>query len=91
MDFVGDPSVNKILMKAASMDSLISAENAVNAANQNLDTLRLGRIDLRLQRLQREIDSCNIDADGPSYFSLVEELQALQQRKNEIRTRFARY
>lgn len=91
MDFVGDPSVNKILMKATSMDSLIGAENAVNAANQNLDTLRLGRIDHRLQALQREIDSCNIDADGPSYFSLVEELQALQQRKNEIRTRFARY
>jgi len=90
MDFVGDPSVSKVLAVAASKDSLFSADKAANAAMQILDALQLERIERDLQSLDREIDSCNIDADKSSYFSLVNKRQALQQRKNAIKTRFAR-
>jgi hypothetical protein len=79
-----------VLQAAASKESLIEADNAANAANQNLDTLELVSIDEQLRVIDDQIATCNIDADKSSYFSLLSNKQALQQRKDEIRTQFAR-
>jgi DNA primase len=90
MDFVQDPNIHSVLQAAASKESLIEADNAANAANQNLDTLELVSIDEQLRVIDDQIATCNIDADKSSYFSLLSNKQALQQRKDEIRTQFAR-
>ena len=90
MDFVGDPSVKKVLLAAAGKDSLISAEKAAFAAVQNLFTLELGHIDEALRALDKEIATCDIDEDKSSYFSLLQKRQALQQRKDAIKTQFVR-
>jgi hypothetical protein len=47
-------------------------------------------IDEQLRVIDDQIATCNIDADKSSYFSLLSNKQALQQRKDEIRTQFAR-
>mgnify|MGYP006133134603 CR=1 FL=1 len=90
MDFVGDPSVKKVLLAAAGKDSLIPADKAAFAAIQNLFTLELGHIDERLRRLDKEIATCDIDEDKSSYFSLLHKRQAFQQRKDAIKTQFVR-
>ena len=89
MDFVDDENIRRVLIAAASRETLIPAANAKNAVRQNLDSLLIVRIDQQLQELQTEIAACNNESDTSSYFSLIEKLQALQKRKHAIQTRFA--
>ena len=89
MDFVGDENIRRVLVAAASKETLIPAANAKNAVRQNLDSLLILQIDQQLQELQTEIAACNNVSDTSSYFSLIEKLQALQKRKHAIQTRFA--
>jgi len=90
VDFVGDPSVGRTLIELSTQDSIISAEKAKNAVNQNLDFLMLERLEMEIQELNAQILACNIDHDKSSYFSLAGKLQALLKRKNAIQNRFAR-
>ena len=90
MDLIPDDSLSDVLLKAGAMDSLISAENAVNAALQCLDKLELVSIDSELQSVDQAIATCNKSDDESSYFSLLKSRQALQKRKDAINQRFAR-
>ena len=90
LDFIHDDSLRAVLLAAASMESLIPADKVVNAAKQNLDTLEIRHIDEALRGLEQVIVTCNISDDESSYFSLLRNREALQQRKDEIRRRFAR-
>jgi DNA primase len=90
LDFIQDESLRAVLLAAASMDSLIPADKVVNAAKQNLDTLEIRHIDEALRGVEQAIATCNISDDESSYFSLLRNRQALQQRKDEIKRRFAR-
>jgi DNA primase len=90
LDFIKDENLRAVLLAAASMDSLIPKDKAVNAAKQNLDTLEIRHIDATLLVVGQAIAGCNISDDESSYFSLLKKRQALQQRRDAIRNRFAR-
>ena len=90
LDFIQDEDLRSVLLAAASLESLIPADKAVNAAKQNLDTLEIRHIDEALRTLDTTIATCNISDDESSYFVLLRNRQALQQRKDAIRRRFAR-
>ena len=90
MDLIPDEGLTAVLLKAGGMDSLIPADNAVNAALQCLDTLELLSIDSKLQSVDQAIATCNKSDDESSYFSLLKTRQALQKRKDAINQRFAR-
>ena len=89
-DLIQDEGLKAVLFKAGGMDTLISADNAVNAAMQALDTLELRYLDHKMQGVSEAIAACNISDDESSYFSLLQTKQALQKRKDAIRQRFAR-
>jgi DNA primase len=90
LDSVGDNDLSRVLRAAAARVGLYEAEKAENAAYQILDRLEIRNIDTALTDLEREIATCAIADDTSSYFSLVRARQALQKRKDAIKTRFAR-
>ena len=90
MDLIPDEELTAVLLKAGAIDSLISAENAVNAALQGLDTLELQHIDRELQCIDQSIATCNKSEDESSFMSLLKTRQDLQKRKDAIKQRFAR-
>jgi DNA primase len=90
LDFIHDENLRAVLLAASAKDTLISASNAANAAMQSLDTLEVRSIDEDLRLIDQAIATCNISDDESSYLSLVRNRQALQQRKNAIKQRFAR-
>jgi hypothetical protein len=72
------------------MDGLYSADKAENAAMQVIDKLELQYIDDQIAEIDVQLTTCTNRDDTSSYFSLVANRQALQERKNGIRSRFAR-
>ncbi len=90
LDFVSDENLSKVLLVAVRKDGLFSAENAAFAAVQNLLTLEMARVDECIRVVDEQLTGCNIADDKSSLFSLVEERQALQQRKDAIKNRFTR-
>ena len=90
MDSVADPELNRVLLAAAARDGLYSAENAHSAAGQVLSRLEITAIDRSIGNLEQAIDACAIDGDKSRYFNLVKDRQALQKRKDAIKSRFAR-
>jgi DNA primase len=90
MDLVQEPGVRAVLLAAASRVGLIPTEKAAFAARQNLCTLQKEHVDRELVSIDNEIRACNISDDESSYLRLVKIRQALQKRKDAIRTRFVR-
>jgi len=90
LDFVSDSGLRAVLLAAAGMEELFSAENAGFAAVQNILTLELVHIDECLRIVDEQLTGCNIEEDKSSYFSLLRDRQALQQRKDAIKNRFTR-
>ena len=90
LDFVSDAGVRSVLLAATGKDHLFSAENAAFAAVQNILTLEVVHIDECLRAVDEQLTGCNIEDDKSSYFSLLRDRQALQQRKDAIKNRFTR-
>jgi DNA primase len=90
LDSVEDQDMARVLLAAASKDGLYRAANASFAAEQIVDKLTLMHIDEAMNRIDGQLATCTRSDDTSSYFSLVRDRQALQERKNAIRSRFAR-
>jgi len=90
LHFLEDEDLSRVLLEAAARDGLYTSDNADNAARQILIKLELVHIEEALGSLERKIAGCTSSDDTSSYFSLVRDRQALQERKNAIRSRFAR-
>ena len=84
VDLIQDEGLSEVLLKAGAIDSLISADNAINAALQGLDTLELRHIDSQLQGVDQAIATCN-KSDDERYFNLLKTRQDLQKRKDAIK------
>jgi DNA primase len=90
LDSVKDPDLHRVLLAVAAMDGLYPADKARNAALQIVAKLELQFIDRQIAENDRQLVTCTNADDTSSYFSLVRERQALQERKNAIRSRFAK-
>jgi len=90
LDSVKDSDMTSVLLSVAAKERLYSADNAKNAAIQIVDKLEIQHIDEQIVDLEQEMATCTSANDTSSYFSLIEKRQALQERKNAIRSRFAR-
>jgi DNA primase len=90
LDSIKDPDMTQVLLKVAARDELYSADKAKNAAMQIVDKLELQHIDEQIVELEAQMATCTNANDTSSYFSLMRNRQTLQERKNAIRSRFAR-
>jgi hypothetical protein len=90
LDSVKDPDLHRVLLAVAAMDGLYPPDKARNAALQIVAKLELQFIDRQIAENDRQLVTCTNADDTSSYFSLVRERQALQERKNAIRSRFAK-
>ena len=90
LDSTNDPDMTRVLLRVAAMEGLYDAEKAENAAMQVVDKLELQYIDEQIAEIDVQMTTCTNHDDTSSYFSLVRNRQALQERKNAIKSRFAR-
>ena len=82
--------IDEVLSWPFRKDSLISAENAILRHCSRSIHSRFAHIDECLQSVDEQLTGCNIADDKSSYFSLLRNRQALQQRKDAIKQRFTR-
>ena len=76
---IQDEGLSEVLLRRGL--SILSADNAINAALQGLDTLELRHIDSQLQGVDRAIATCNKSDDESSYFNLLKTRQDLQKER----------